>query len=79
MHHVYAVPVEPEEGTRTPETGVTDSCEAPCGCRELNSGPLQEQYVFLTAELSLSSPQIVYALIKAMSLSVSQAGVTYMF
>jgi hypothetical protein len=29
--------------------GITDSCELPCGCWELNSGPLEEQLVFLTA------------------------------
>jgi hypothetical protein len=31
----------------------TDSCEPPCGCWELNSGPLEEQSVFLTSEPSL--------------------------
>ena len=24
-------------------TGITDSCELPCGCWELNLGPLQEE------------------------------------
>jgi len=42
-----------KEMTRSPGTGVTDSCELPCGCWELNSGPLQEQLVFLTTEPSL--------------------------
>ena len=28
----------------------TDGCEPPCGCWELNSGPLEEQSVLLTAE-----------------------------
>ena len=32
---------------------VTDSGEPPCGCWELNSGPLKEQLVCLTAEPSL--------------------------
>ena len=32
---------------------VTDGCKPPCGCWELNSGPLEEQSVFLTAEPSL--------------------------
>jgi hypothetical protein len=27
---------------------ITDGCEPPCGCWELNSGPLEEQTVFLT-------------------------------
>ena len=30
-----------------------DGCEPPCGCWELNSGPLEEQSVLLTAEPSL--------------------------
>ena len=32
---------------------ITDGCEPPCGCWELNSGPLAEQSVLLTAEPSL--------------------------
>jgi hypothetical protein len=32
---------------------VTDGCEPPCGCWELNSGPLEEQSVLLSAEASL--------------------------
>ena len=32
---------------------VTDGYEPPCGCWELNSGPLEEQSVLLTAEPSL--------------------------
>jgi hypothetical protein len=37
---------------------ITDGCEPPCGCWELNSGPLEEQSVLLTMlPLShLSSP-----------------------
>jgi hypothetical protein len=30
---------------------ITDGCEAPCGCWELNSGPLEEQPMLLTSEL----------------------------
>ena len=41
------------EGVRSPGTGVTDRCEVPCGCWELNPGSLQEQPVLLTAEPSL--------------------------
>ena len=29
---------------------ITDGCEPPCGCWQLNSGPLEEQLVLLTAE-----------------------------
>jgi hypothetical protein len=31
---------------------VMDGCEPPCGCWDLNSGPLEEQLVLLTAEPS---------------------------
>jgi hypothetical protein len=37
----------------TPEEAITDVCEPPCGCWELNSGPSEEQSVLLTAEPSL--------------------------
>jgi hypothetical protein len=29
---------------------ITDDCEPPCGCWDLNSGPLEEQSVLLTAD-----------------------------
>jgi hypothetical protein len=32
---------------------ITDGCEPPCGCWELNSEPIEEQSVLLTAEPSL--------------------------
>ena len=32
---------------------ITDGCEPPCGCWDLNSGPLEEQSVLLTPEPSL--------------------------
>jgi hypothetical protein len=32
---------------------ITDGCESPWGCWELNSGPLEEQSVSLTAEPSV--------------------------
>ena len=35
---------------------ITDGCEPPCGCWELNLGPLEEQAVLLTTEPSLQSP-----------------------
>jgi hypothetical protein len=35
---------------------VTDSCELPCGCWELNPDPLEEQPVFLSTEPSLQPP-----------------------
>jgi len=36
---------------------ITDGCEPPCGCWELNSGPLEEQSVLLTTEPSLQPTQ----------------------
>ena len=39
-----------------PGNGVTDSCELPCGCWEVNPGPLEEQPVLLTTEPSLPPP-----------------------
>jgi hypothetical protein len=41
------------EGVRSPKARITDGCELLCGYWELNSGPLEEQSVLLTAEPSL--------------------------
>ena len=35
---------------------ITDGYEAPCGCWELNSGPLEEKSGLLTTEPSLQPP-----------------------
>jgi hypothetical protein len=37
-----------EKGAGSPKTGVTESCELPGGCWELNPGPLETQPVLLT-------------------------------
>jgi hypothetical protein len=39
---------------------ITDGCEPPCGCWELNSGPLEEQSVLLTAESSLQPSHTIF-------------------
>jgi hypothetical protein len=39
---------------------ITDGCEPPCGCWELNSGLLEEQSVLLTAEPSLQSLNLMF-------------------
>ena len=39
-------------------TGVTDSCEPPCGCWNLNPGPLEEQPMLLL-ELSLQPRNVL--------------------
>jgi hypothetical protein len=42
-----------EEGVTSPGTGVTDVCKPPCGCWELNLGPLEEQPVCLITDIPL--------------------------
>ncbi|KAL6069243.1 hypothetical protein STEG23_019702, partial [Scotinomys teguina] len=46
------VPVVGEDSIGPPGAGVTDSCELPCGCWELNLDPLEEQPVLFTSEPS---------------------------
>jgi hypothetical protein len=38
---------------------ITDGYEPPCGCWELNSGPLEEKLVFLTTEPTLQPPNFL--------------------
>ena len=39
-HHIYSwCPQRPEEGARSPGTGLTGGCEPPCGCWESNLCP----------------------------------------
>jgi hypothetical protein len=39
---------------------ITDGCEPPCGCWNLNSGPLEEQSVLLTTESSLQPQWVLF-------------------
>jgi hypothetical protein len=39
---------------------ITDGCEPPCGCWELNSGPLKEQAMLLIAEPSSPAPHFIF-------------------
>ena len=56
-HDIGAMPLEPEEGIRSPGTGVTDTCEPLCGCWEPNPAPPQEQVFKCSQRLSqLFSP-----------------------
>ena len=57
VHYMQADPRRPEERVRSQGTRVTGGCELPCGCWELNLGPLEEQPVFLTSEPSLQAPK----------------------
>ena len=45
----------PEGQKRAPDL-ITDVYKPPCGCGDLNSGPLKEQTVLLTSEPSLQLP-----------------------
>lgn len=49
------MPVEARKGIRSSGIGVPGGCELPCGCREMNVGPIEELHVFLTNELSLQA------------------------
>jgi hypothetical protein len=50
-----------------PGTEVTGSCELPCGCWELNLGPLDKQPMLLTTELFISSsPKTTFLSLKYM-------------
>jgi hypothetical protein len=51
-----------------------DGCEPPCGCWELNSGPLEELSVLLTAEPSLQP--LAYFLREGLSLNLELANLT---
>jgi hypothetical protein len=39
---------------------IINDCEPPCGCRDLNSGPLEEQSVLLTTEPPLQPVFILF-------------------
>ena len=52
--YLYECTVAVFRHTRKGESDlITDGCESPSGCWELNSGPLVEQSVLLTAKPSL--------------------------
>ena len=42
VHHTCTVPTKPEENIVSLGTRVTEGCEPPYGCWELNQGPLDE-------------------------------------
>jgi hypothetical protein len=45
---MYVLMTEEDIRQKRASNFITDGCESPCGCWELNSGPLDEQLVFLT-------------------------------
>jgi hypothetical protein len=44
-----------QTGQKRASDPITDGYQPPCGCWELNSGPLEEQSVLLTAEPPLQT------------------------
>lgn len=55
VFHMHAMYLEARGNIGSPRTGLTGGCELPCGCRELKSGPLEDQLVSSTAKPSLQS------------------------
>lgn len=54
--HEHAVPLVPKEGVRSPETRVTNCCEPPYRCWELNLGTLEEQPLLLGCQANSVAP-----------------------
>jgi hypothetical protein len=63
----------PREGIIGSYYSITGGCQPPCGCWELNSGPLEEQSVLLTAETSFQSRSQLFFLFKTGFLCVTLA------
>ena len=57
--HVSTPPLLSSDAPKRASDLITDACEPPRGCWDLNSGPLEEQLVLLTAEPSLQ-PRILF-------------------
>lgn len=54
VYHMHTVTEETDEHVKSPRTGVTDTCEPPCGCWEpLGADPVENQLMLLTAESGL--------------------------
>lgn len=53
VHHMHVWYLQNSEDVEFSEIGVMDGCESPCGCWELNPGPLQDHQVLSTTEPSL--------------------------
>jgi hypothetical protein len=57
------------EGQKGEADPITDGCEPPCGCWELNSGTLEEQPVLLTAEPTLQPTVMLFKVQKSCLIS----------
>jgi hypothetical protein len=52
-------PPNHDEHQKRASDAITDGYEPPCGCWELNSGPLEEQLVLLTTAISPAHPLVL--------------------
>ena len=64
MYYVYSILLAciPSGQKKAPDL-ITDGCEPPCGCFELNSGYLEEQPVLLTTEPTLATTIFFFLLV----------------
>jgi hypothetical protein len=62
--HKYTVAVFSQTHQKRASDLITDGCKPPCGCWDLNSGPLGEQSVLLTTEPSLQ-PRNIFHIVMA--------------
>lgn len=53
VHHIQVIPTKVRADTGSPGTRATGGWEWPCGCRESNMDPVEEQLVFLKNKPSL--------------------------
>lgn len=58
------MPAEETIVSSVPELGLQECCKPLCECEELDTGPLQKQQMFLTAESSPPQPLGVCILIR---------------
>ena len=85
--HICGVHTEVSREHQIPWTWITDGCESPCGCWDLNPGPLEEQPVLLTAEPSLQplmwplpTPAVGYHIVVGTAVSDSNSyGLSHIF
>jgi hypothetical protein len=56
IHFMYVNTLTLQIHQKRASDPISDGCEPPCGCWNLNSEPLEEQSVFLTTEPSLQTP-----------------------
>ena len=61
IYYAYSVlPACMPPGQKRAPDFIAGGCVPPCGCWELNPGPLEEQSVLLTSEPSLQPPTVIF-------------------